>query len=138
MTAAPLMECEVTFLTEQEGGRRSMPILSGGKYWPHVVVGDPSQRKVILTERMMPVEYADGTKGEEWTDKYIDEEYLGVRFESGPANGKLGEPLIVTLLVPFWSDDPIYKKLSPSATFTLREGGTIVGHRKMLRWLPVS
>lgn len=90
-----------------------MPNLSGGTYWPHVVVGDPRQRKANLVGRMMPVEYADGTKGEEWTDKYIDEEYLSVRFEHGPENGKLGDLLVVTLLVPFWSEDPIYKKLSP-------------------------
>jgi hypothetical protein len=114
-----------------------MPILSGGKYWPHVVVGDPGQRKANFTGRMMPVEYADGTKGERWTDKYIDEEYLGVRFESGPENGKVGEVLVVTLLVPFWTDTPEYKKLRPGVTFTLREGGTIVGHGKLLKWLPV-
>jgi len=132
------MECEVTFLSEQEGGRRTIPTLSGGKYWPHIVVGDPNQRKANFIGRMMPVEYADGSKGEHWTDKYIDEEYLGVRFETGPENGKAGEQLIVTLLLPFWSDDPVYEKLHPNLTFTLREGGTIVGYGKMLRWLPVA
>ena len=81
----------------------------------------------------MPVEYANGSKGEIWTDKYIDEEMLGVTFESGPDDPKVGEPLNVTLSLVFWPT-PQYEKLQPGATFTVREGPQIVGFGKVLHW----
>ncbi|HJW41533.1 MAG TPA: hypothetical protein VJ476_09935 [Rhizomicrobium sp.] len=84
---------------------------------------------------MMPVEYADGRKGEQWTERYIDEEYLGVFFEGGPDNGAPGQPLLVTLLLPFWSECSEYKKFQPGVDFTLREGSHIVGYGKALRWM---
>jgi hypothetical protein len=136
MTSQPRIECEVTFLTQEEGGRSSAnpPLLSENFYRPHLVVGDPSQRQAKITGRMMPVEYADGTRGEHWTDKYIDEEMLGVAFESGPDNPQVGKPLIVTLLLMYWPY-PGYEKLQPAATFTVREGSKIVGFGRVLRRL---
>jgi hypothetical protein len=130
------MECEVTFLSKDEGGRQTgLPHLSGNSYRPLLVVGDPNQRKAIIQGRMVPVEYADGTRGEEWAENYGVEEHLGVFFESGPEDGRIGEPLLVTLLLPFWQAIPEYGKFQPGATFTLREGATIVGYGKAIRWL---
>ena len=132
----PQMECEVTFLSEQEGGRKTgLPTLSGGKYRPLLVIGDPNQRQAKIVGRMMPVEYADGSKGEQWTDKYIDEEHLGVIFESGPDSGEVGKPLTITVSLPFWSPIPEFEKFEPGVTFTLREGSVIVGFGRALRWL---
>jgi hypothetical protein len=55
MPTTPLLECEVTFISEQEGGRTTVPALSGCVYRPHIVVGDPGQRKAIITGRTIPV-----------------------------------------------------------------------------------
>lgn len=137
MSNARRMECEVTFLREADGGRKddNPAILSGNTYRPHIVVGDPKQRQAKIVGRMVPVEYADGSKGERWTDRYIDEEYLGVLFERGPDNARAGQPLTVTLMLPFWSDTPEYKKFQPGAEFTLREGPHVVGYGRAQRWV---
>lgn len=136
MTDVPLIECEVTFLSADEGGRATgMPSLSSGSYWPLMVIGDPNQRKAIITGAMLPVEYADGTKGEEWSDNYCPEEHIGVRFEYGPHEAAIGKPFVTTLSVPFWSDTPLFRKINPEATFTLREGHRIVGFGKVIRWV---
>ena len=133
---APRMECEVTFLSKDEGGRQTgLPRLSGNSYRPLLVIGDPNQRKAVIRGRMVPVEYADGTRGEEWAENFGDEEHLGVFFESGPEDGKIDQSLLVTLLLPFWQTIPEYEKFRPDVTFTLREGARIVGHGKAIRWL---
>ena len=56
----PIIECEITFLTETEGGRQSPPLLNG--YRPHFVVGDPNQREAIRGRH------------------HLTEDYLGVLF----------------------------------------------------------
>jgi hypothetical protein len=97
-------------------------------------VGDPRQRQAIITGRTMPVEYADGSKGESWTDRFINEEMLGVSFEAGPEKPRLGEALAVTLFLMYWPALQ-YEKLQAGATFTVREGPHIVGFGRVLRWL---
>jgi hypothetical protein len=111
------MECEVTFLSQANGGRRALPTLSGNVYRPHVVVGDPNQRKALM-------------KGQT-----ITEEYLSAFFESGPTNSAFDQPLFVVLLLPFWQPIPEFDKFKPGVTFTLREGPNIVGFGTALRWL---
>lgn len=82
----------------------------------------------------MPITYADGTTGESWTDRYLDEEYLGVMFEAGPTAPELETALSVRLLLIFWPH-PNYEKLQPDITFTVREGPNVVGYGKVIRWL---
>ena len=139
MTDAPRMECEVTFLSEEEGGRKTgLPTLSGNIYRPLLVIGDPSQRKAIVERRKVPVTYSDGTTGEVWSDNCLVEMNLRVLFESGPDDAQIGKPLIERLAFPSWSASPEWENLQPGATFTIREGSNIVGYGKALRWLPAS
>ena len=112
MTAdLPVIECEITFLSEREGGRKRFGngMLSGYQYRPHLVVGDINQRKAILDE-----------------NKFGMEEYLGVAFFDGP---EIIEPDIVikVSMVLMYFPNVNYEKLIPNATFTLREGAKVVG-----------
>jgi translation elongation factor EF-Tu-like GTPase len=107
------IEAEVTFLPASEGGRREPPaLLSGGGYRPHLVVGDPNQRRAI-------------TIGNE-----IQETYLGVAFLSGPEKVELGESFIAELVLLYWPH-PVYESLVPGATFTIREGAQVVGYGRV-------
>jgi translation elongation factor EF-Tu-like GTPase len=107
------IEAEVTFLPESEGGRRVLPAsLSGGGYMPHLVVGDPNQRRAI-------------TIGNE-----VQETYLGVSFVSGPEKVEPGEAFLAELLLMYWPH-PVYESLVPSATFTIREGAQVVGYGRV-------
>src|SRR5271154_3167659 len=58
------IECEVTFLSKSDNGwgRDVIPILNGNFYRPHLVVGDPDQRKAILKTHTYEIENADGLK----------------------------------------------------------------------------
>jgi|SRR6516165_5050475 hypothetical protein len=51
MSEIPTIEAELTLLPTDEGGRRhqlSFGRDSPGYYFPHVVVGDPAQRKSVV------------------------------------------------------------------------------------------
>ena len=113
MNELAYIEAEVKFLSEAEGGRKMPPpYFSGRDYRPHLVVGDPKQRKAILA-------------GNE-----IQETYLGVAFSSGPENVEPGETFNAELVLMYWPH-PIYDSLVPGATFTIREGAQIVGYGKV-------
>ena len=88
--------------------------LSGGGYRPHLLVGDPNQRRAI-------------TVGNE-----IQEAYLGVAFVSGPESIEPGEPFLAKLLLMYWPH-PMYESLVPGATFTIREGAQVVGYGRVKR-----
>ena len=62
------------------------------------------------------------------------EEYIGVAFHEGPAAPEAGRELIVVLTLVYFPH-PMYGKLSPGTTFTVREGAKIVGFGKVRRWL---
>lgn len=114
-----IIECSVTFLSSDDGGRKwpfKKGALSGDSYRPHIVIGDPSQRKAIL----------DGNR--------LVEEYLGVTFHSGPEEVKPGEALRVELLLLFYPH-PAYDQLKSGVTFTVREGAQIVGYGSVQRGL---
>ena len=109
------IKAEVTFLPESEGGRKEPPShLSGGEYRPHLVVGDPNQRRAI-------------TVGNE-----IQETYLGVAFLSGPERVESGESFLAELVLMYWPH-PVYESLVPGATFTIREGAQVVGYGQVKR-----
>jgi hypothetical protein len=130
---APKIECEVTFLAKSEEGwgRSTVPFLNGNTYRPHLVVGDPNQRQPILTTHSYEVENTDGSKSVRTTDKWIDEEYVGISFDAGPENAVLEESVRVKLILMFWPG-PQYEKLQPGNKFTVREGGTVVGFGSIL------
>jgi len=107
----PYFKAEITFLASSEGGRDAPPPirLHGAKYRPHLVVGDPNQRKAITFGNV------------------IQEEYLGVEFVSGPENIVPGESFLAELALLYWPD-VTYEALASGATFTVREGPHIVGY----------
>lgn len=111
MLELPVVDCEIIFLSEQEGGRKlfGKRMLFDYQYRPHLVVGDINQRKAILDEC-----------------NFSMEEYLGVAFFDGP---KIIEPgvAIKTSMVLVYFPNVNYEKLIPNATFTIREGAKVVG-----------
>jgi hypothetical protein len=116
----PLVECSVTFLTPDQDGRDiafAPGGLSGNQYRPHIVIGDPNLRRAIIDERGF------GT-----------EEYIGVAFNDGPALPELGKRMRVVLTLMYFPH-PMYEKLTPGTTFTLREGTKVVAHGEIHRWL---
>lgn len=114
----PIIDCLVTFLSVEEGGRRT-PLehgaLSGDWYRPHLVIGDPLQRTAIQ----------DGRR--------LVEEYLGITFHT-PDEFEVGEQLSVELALLFYPH-PAYDNLKSGVTFTVREGHEIVAHGSVQRGL---
>lgn len=110
-------------LPESEGGRVS-PLSKeayGGNYRPHMVVGSRNQREAIV----------------EVTDEHprtLTEKYRGVAFISGPSGEEIpvNTRLIVVLQLMYYPDVD-FLDVVEGTTFTLREGGKIVGHGEVLR-----
>jgi hypothetical protein len=114
----PRIECSITFLLPAEGGRASPPqSISGNDYRPHLVIGDPIERKSKV---------ADGSR--------FLEEYIGVAFRKGPAAPEAGKELLVVLTLIYFPN-PMYGKLIAGASFTVREGAKVVGYGTVRRWL---
>jgi hypothetical protein len=117
MPEYPQIEAEVTFLSEFERGRMTLPSdLSTRAYRPHIVVGDPNQREAVI-------------RGNE-----IQEEYLGVVFLAGPERLEFSKPTRVQLGLLYYPNVR-YDSLVPGATFTIREGARIVGFGRVNRFL---
>ena len=116
MNELPLVEAEVTFIPESEGGRRTPPLLVfvGGSYRPHIVVGDPNQRRAVLV-------------GNE-----IQEAYLGILFESGPTRVEFDESVFAKFYLLYYPH-VAYEVVIPGATFTIREGARIVGFGRVIK-----
>ena len=115
----PLMECAVTFLHTEEGGRRTRfpaDALSGGTYRPHLVIGDPGQRTAIVV----------GNQG--------IEELIGVAFHRGPSVVEPGVEAHFVLSLMFHPHQ-VYEQLQPGVTFTVREGSHVVGFGSVIRRL---
>ncbi len=107
------VDAEVTFLTSEEGGRRSPP-LDSVNYRPHVVVGDPNQRRAIADE-----------------NRVIQEHYLGVLF-AGDDDRSLDLGARHEVRLQLWNPQADYSALKAGAAFTIREGGKIVGFGRVL------
>ncbi len=105
---------EVVLLGESEGGRRTPPNFATGGYMPHIVLGDPAQRKPVMV-------------GNE-----VGEEYLGVKFVSGPERADPGKKIIAEAVL-LWYPEVQYLGVSMGATFTIREGPRILGFGTVLR-----
>ncbi len=115
MNKWPHLQLEVTFLSTSEGGRDTPPPQIGrapGKYRPHIVIGDPNQRKAIVV-------------GNE-----IRETYLGVIFVSGPDVVRVGEPIEAEAVLMYYPL-PEHAAVVAGATFTVREGARIVAYGRV-------
>lgn len=115
--AIPVVEAEVTLLPAEAGGRCWPLDLSHRDtfYRPHLVVGDPGQRHAILDSSGVSTE-----------------EYLGVQFVPAAIELAPGERSTVRMQLIFYPGCT-YDRLTPGTTFTLREGGRVVGHGKVLQ-----
>ncbi|HLA95630.1 MAG TPA: hypothetical protein VK612_07910 [Pyrinomonadaceae bacterium] len=108
------IDAEVTFISASNGGRKTLPSILGCVYRPHIVIGDPEQRQPNLT---------DGN--------YIEELMLGVCFVSGPSIIEFKKKFIAQMGLIYWPSES-YDSVISGATFTIREGGTIVGFGRVL------
>jgi hypothetical protein len=110
------VEAEVIFIPSAEGGRETPPILvwEADSYRPHIVVGDPKQRRAVTI----------GNR--------IQETYLGMVFLSGPEVVAFSEPILVEMGLLYYPN-PMYDVLVPGATFTIREGPKVVGYGEVQR-----
>jgi hypothetical protein len=134
---AQKIDCLVTVISKSDdgSGRSTVPKLNGNWYRPHVVVGDPQQREAKLITHTYEIEKPDGSKVLETSDKWIDEEYLGVSFDTAPDDVDLDHSFRAKLALMYWPNLK-YENLTAGATFTIREGGTVVGFGEVIGWLP--
>jgi hypothetical protein len=116
----PSFEAEVTFIPKAEGGRTAPPLLDVDySYRPHIVLGDPNQTEAI-------------------TDGYsITEPYISVALRLIQGDVEFNEPIIVEMVLIY--PLPEYETtLVKGATFTIREGGSIVGHGSITKSICVE
>ncbi len=109
MRDLPVILAKVTFLSQVNGGRVTMPALESGQYMPHLVV-QPHAVRVVRTIN----------------HREIVDDYLGVRFLSGPTNVIRDEPCDCSMEL-MYHPNVKYDALHTGAPFTVREGGKIVG-----------
>jgi hypothetical protein len=82
------------------------------RYRPHIVIGPTSQRTAYI---------AEGNR--------LVEDYLGVLFRPEPDELLPGMPTEVSMILAYFTEGPeLYKAVVSGATFTLREGPSIVGY----------
>lgn len=112
-TARPIIKAEVTFLPESEGGRKTKPFLTQN-YMPHIVIQSHDSHEAIVDN-----------------NKISQEEYLGICFLEATTDYSFGETINVTLDL-MYHPRVDYRAMQSDATFTIREGGKIVGHGRVI------
>lgn len=117
MLDTPTISALVTFLTPQQGGR-SQNAYDSPRYRPHIVIGDPNQRVALV----------DGAG-------VSTENYLGVQFTGDDRELPAGSAHQVTLSLIYFPEVD-YSAAISGATFTIREGGTVVGFGRVVQGLP--
>ncbi len=90
------------------------PFLTSGKYMPHIVIQSADVRVPSMNGRTL-----------------LDD-YLGVRFLSGPPIVTLGSHCDCELEL-MYDGNVDYRAVQNGATFTIREGGKIVGFGSVSR-----
>ena len=98
----------MTFLAPSEGGS-TRSANNSGRYRPHIVIGDPTQR-IAKTAK-------DG--------RTLIEDYLGVRFTGNGDSLEPGRSYNVELDLLYSYVD--YRNVASGASFTIREGACVVG-----------
>lgn len=107
----PRITAEVTFLTPDEGGRRSPPNFTGPRqYMPHIVVQPREVRQAIADDEGVGKEL-----------------YEGIEFIERPADYRVGTPGLFVFNLMYYPQHR-YPSVQPGATFTVREGAKIVAH----------
>jgi translation elongation factor EF-Tu-like GTPase len=105
-----VVNAEVTFLSEADGGRNAMPHFNPPTpYRPHIVIQDSTIRAATYDERGMG-----------------NEHYLAVEFIGGPDSSTPGTSSKVAMLLSYFPRVD-YAAVQDGATFTIREGSRIVG-----------
>jgi translation elongation factor EF-Tu-like GTPase len=105
----PTIRANMTFLSRENGGRATMPVLASGKYMPHIVVQSPDVR----TARVV-------------NGNVIVDDYLGVRFVSA-TNEPLPDQSVECEMELVYHPTVDYDSVREGATFTVREGGRVIG-----------
>ena len=108
-SAVPTVRAKVTLLPETN----SPKFTASGQYRPHIVLGPTTQRSAVV----------DGHT--------LVEQYIGIAFVGGPEKLNPGESAEVELAFMYYPN-PIYDGVKAGATFTVREGATIVGYGTVL------
>jgi hypothetical protein len=106
----PSVRARITMLPELEHSRWP----NRGRYMPHIVVGDPSQRQTAID-----------------SENRITEKYLGILVDDATEELAPGQTVNVTLVLMYWPDET-YAEVVPDAWFTLREGPKIVGFGQVI------
>ena len=107
------IRARVVFRNTKGGGRQQPPV-DTNEYRPHVVIGDRNQKEALFAD--------DG--------RTLVEEYLAVVFTGDGRPMEFDKEWDVVLRL--WNDAADYSGLVPGATFTIREGGHIVGSGEVL------
>jgi len=107
--AVPTVQASVTLLPEANAPK----FVSSGTYRPHIVLGLITQRSAMLE------------------DHTLVETYVGVAFVGGPEKLNPGETANVELALMYYPH-LVYNGIKTGATFTVREGATIVGYGEVL------
>jgi hypothetical protein len=84
------------------------------RYVPHIVLGDPSQRRAIVGP-----------------NNTIAERYMGVWICDAPEELIPGRSVELSFQLMYWPEES-YEGVAPGATFTLREGPSVVGFGSIL------
>ena len=116
MSRLPTILASITMLSHESGGRVVAPDLnSPAAYMPHLVIQSVDTRVATVIN-----------------GNQIIDEYLGVRFISGPLNVVRDEPFESTFELMYY---PVvdYDAVQVGATFTIREGAKILGFGSVLR-----
>ena len=112
---APMVMVRATFLSAEEGGRESLPAFGPDPWYkPHIVIQSPQVRKAAHDTNGMGCE-----------------DYLGVIFVDGPQDYQVGQEAEFLVKLMYWPEVD-YSAVVSEATFTIREGGTIVGFGTIL------
>lgn len=108
------LKVRVTLFSVRNGGRPVPPdVLACGSYRPHLVVGDPNQKRAQVDEKNQSIE-----------------NYLGVNFLTQDEPLEPEKTISAEIETVYAGVD--YSALKKGATFTIREGGSIVGNGEVL------
>jgi hypothetical protein len=111
MNGIPTILASLTASPELERGRNTL----WRAYRPHIVIGPPDQRQA---------KKEGNTLIERYQGVVILDEFLKI---------EPGETVEVTLALMYYEEpDVLYENVVPGATFTVREGPTIVGYGAVL------
>ena len=117
----PVVIVDATFLAHEDGGRKTLPSFSQEPlYRPHIVIQDPATRS--------PKVDANGLS---------TEDYLGVQFIGGPKSPEFNRQHRYTLRL-MYHPTVDYTAVVDGATFTVREGGRIVGYGTVVSRSPIA